>query len=97
MPYIKQDDRSKFNAAATEIAGKAECAGDLNYAITVILHSYLKRKVVKYANVNELIGMMECCKLELYRKVAAPYEDLKANQNGDVEVLTQADITGKQY
>ncbi len=97
MPYIKKDDRPKFNAAATEIAGKAECAGDLNYAITVILHSYLKRKGVKYANVNELIGMMECCKLELYRKIGAPYEDLKVTQNGDVEVLTHEDVMGKQY
>ena len=97
MPYIKKADRPKFITSALDIAEKAECAGDLNYAITVILHSYLKRKGVKYANVNELIGMMECCKLELYRKVGAPYEDLKVMQNGDVEVLTQADIMGKQY
>jgi predicted DNA-binding protein with PD1-like motif len=97
MPYIKKEDRPKFEEDAKNIAMKAKCAGDLNYAITVILHSYLKRNGVKYANVNELIGMMECCKMELYRKIGAPYEDLKITQNGDVEVLSQEDIMGKQY
>lgn len=97
MPYIKKTDRIKFNDPANEIAYQAECAGDLNYAITVILHLYLKRKGVKYANINELIGMMECCKMELYRKVGGPYEDLKITQNGDVEVLSKEDIMGKQY
>ena len=28
--------------------------------------------------------MLECAKLELYRRVAAPYEDEKIDQNGDV-------------
>ena len=27
---------------------------------------------------------MECAKLELYRRVAAPYEDLKISEAGDV-------------
>ena len=29
--------------------------------------------------------MLECCKLEYYRKVAAPYEDQKEFENGAVE------------
>ena len=28
--------------------------------------------------------MLECCKLEFYRKAAAPYEDMKEMQNGKV-------------
>ena len=31
-----------------------------------------------------LIGVLECAKLELYRRVAAPYEDDKIDENGDV-------------
>ena len=87
MPYIKDKDRVKFQGPAIEIANLAECAGDLNYAITIIMHSYLKKKSLNYANLNELIGMMECCKLELYRKVASPYEDIKATENGDIGLL----------
>lgn len=33
---------------------------------------------------SEIIGALECCKLELYRRIAAPYEDIKIGENGDV-------------
>ena len=38
----------------------------------------------KYSKINAIIGILECIKLELYRRVAAPYEDVKAAENGDV-------------
>jgi hypothetical protein len=38
----------------------------------------------KYDDYNEQIGILECAKLELYRKRAAPYEDLKEQENGPV-------------
>lgn len=31
-----------------------------------------------------ILGVLECVKLELYRRVAAPYEDRKIEENGDV-------------
>jgi len=34
--------------------------------------------------INAIIGALECAKLELYRRVAAPYEDDKIAENGDV-------------
>jgi len=37
-----------------------------------------------YAELNEVIGVLECAKQELYRRVVAPYEDGKAKINGDV-------------
>jgi hypothetical protein len=97
MPYIKQADRGRFIDPAKDIATKAECAGDLNYAITAICHFYLKKKGIKYANVNEVIGMLDCCKMELYRKVGAPYEDVKIAENGDVGIILPADLEGKKY
>jgi hypothetical protein len=39
---------------------------------------------VGYAEINEVVGVLECCKLELYRRLAAPYEDTKIKENGDV-------------
>lgn len=88
MPYIKPEDRQKFNDSAKDIADKATCAGDLNFALTVIIHSYIQKKGLNYANCNEVIGMIEACKTEFYRKVVAPYEDLKVDQNGDVNIIT---------
>jgi hypothetical protein len=84
MPYIKQKDRPPLKTLAREAADKVECAGDINYFMTEMIHAYIKRKGLKYANVNEVIGAIECMKLELYRKIAAPYEDEKIKENGDV-------------
>jgi hypothetical protein len=84
MPYIKQDSRHVFESHIHNLANDAENAGDLNYIITKMLHLYLKKKGLNYANVNEIVGALECCKLEVYRRVAAPYEDSKAEINGDV-------------
>ena len=86
MPYILQENRPKFDESAIKIGTTAECAGDLNYAITIILHSYLKKKGLKYSNCNELMGMMECCQNEFYRRVVAPYEDSCIVRNGDVVI-----------
>lgn len=84
MPYIKQEARPPLKKIAQEAASKVENAGDINYFMTEMLHAYIKKKGLRYANLNEVIGAIECMKLELYRKVAAPYEDEKIQENGDV-------------
>lgn len=89
MPYIKQENRQVFEGDASLIGESATCAGDLNYAISVITHTYLKKKGVNYANINKVMGALECCKLELYRAVAGPYETLKVNENGPVGIIKE--------
>jgi hypothetical protein len=72
-------DRSDIDDGASP-----ETAGELNYLITTLVDDFLLDKGKSYASINEAIGALECCKLELYRRVAAPYEDEKIDQNGDV-------------
>jgi hypothetical protein len=102
MPYIKPQNRPLFDAETKELAEKAECAGDLNYIVTSIIHHYLKKKGMNYANINETMGALECCKLELYRAIAAPYENLKVEENGPVGIIKEfgvepnKDIPGQQ-
>lgn len=80
MPYIKQERREAILAGA-----KPQDAGELNFAITTLVDNYLKDKGgIRYAYLNEVIGAMDCAKLELYRRVAAPYEDKKIVESGDV-------------
>ena len=62
----------------------AETPGELNYLITILLKEYIEREGLSYATLNECIGVLECAKLELYRRVAAGYEDQKCEENGDV-------------
>jgi hypothetical protein len=91
MPYIKQDARHTFESHIQNLAADAENAGDLNYIITKMLHLYIKKKGLRYANCNEVIGALECCKLELYRKLIGTYEDEKIIENGGVGVFPQYD------
>ena len=84
MPYITQEARHRLAAG-----GEPQDAGELNYALTRLLDEYLLRKSaddgrLRYAHLNEAIGVVECAKLELYRRVAAPYEDVKMKESGDV-------------
>lgn len=89
MPYIDPVKRPLFRDTAIELGQKAECAGDLNYIFTEIIHSYLRKVGTNYNNYNSVIGLLECCKLELYRRQVALYENLKITQNGDVPDISE--------
>ena len=95
MPYIKKDLREEIEPELGALVQKLRSmeefnsnngrAGVLNYVITYLIDScYGPLSDAKYKDYNEAIGMLECCKLEFYRKAAAPYEDLKERENGSV-------------
>ncbi len=80
MPYIKQERRKEI------VAGdRPQTAGELNFSLTILVDQYLQDKGgIRYASLNEVIGVLECAKLEAYRRLAAPYEDEKIKESGDV-------------
>ena len=95
MPYIKEEDRVRIEDWVADcggdgcnlveaLAGRITCAGDLNYVITRIIQTHLEYSGMCYANLNEIVGALECCKLEFIRRVVSPYEDEKIKINGDV-------------
>jgi hypothetical protein len=59
-------------------------AGEMNYLFTRIINEYLSSNGKSYQNINDCIGALEGAKLELYRRIAAPYEDEKIKENSDV-------------
>lgn len=80
MPYIKIDDRKRLDGG-----DKPGTAGELNYMLTKLVDNYLTEKgELRYSHINEVVGALECAKLELYRRIAAPYEDSKLSRSGDV-------------
>jgi hypothetical protein len=81
MPYIHQDDRLllELNGHATSTT-----PGELNYVITRLCIQYMDAKGKNYQTVNDIVGALEGAKMEFYRRAAAPYEDLKIKENGDV-------------
>ena len=89
MPYI-QDRRKRLK----EGTALPQNAGELNFMVCVLADGYLARKGLSYAVVNEVTGAIECAKLEIYRRIAAPYEDTKIKENGDVFTTVPGQWTG---
>lgn len=93
MPYIKKKDRDYYNIdieiLADKIRDKVKCdkqlrPGHLNYILTKLFMKVYGPSM-RYADHNELLGMLEACKLEWYRRKTSPYEDEKIDSEGDVE------------
>lgn len=79
MPYINLAARrvlENFSPAPID-------AGELNFVLTQAVLEYLG-DAPRYEAFNVAIGALEACKLELYRRMVAPYEDKKITENGDV-------------
>jgi len=87
LPYIKSEKRKKYEKIIQELVGilkslpPEEVDGDLNYVVTKLLK---KVYPLRYYHINKDVGVLECIKLEFYRRVAAPYEDVKIKESGDV-------------
>jgi hypothetical protein len=87
MPYIAKKERVKFEKPIQELADNIETDGDLNYCISLLMHKILEKRGVRYQNMNNIMGAIDCAKMEFYRTVASPYEDEKKTENGSVSEL----------
>jgi hypothetical protein len=83
MPYIKQDRREEVSLLIGPLADRADTPGELNFQLTEIVKRYWDGRK-NYQAINDIVGALEGAKLEFYRRVAAPYEDSKIAENGDV-------------
>lgn len=93
MPYINQKNRKEVKKQLDEmikhlekkglVAENKDVDGILNYIICNILLSVYNKKH-GYANYNRMMGVIECIKQELYRRVISPYEDKKIKEHGDI-------------
>jgi len=86
MPYIPQQQRDDIHhdLMVEGTLWTPENAGELNFLVSTFIANYIKTKGLKYAVVNEMIGALECAKMELNRVIIGPYEDIKIAENGPV-------------
>lgn len=80
MPYIEKADRADLEPHSVR---EAMTPGELNFQLTALVDGYLAGNL-DYQALNDVIGALECAKLEVYRRIAAPYEDFKRVVNGEV-------------
>ncbi len=87
MPYITPNDRPAIDEKIKDLIEHLQSQpvenqdGDLNYAVTRIIHELYPEKYFHY---NRALGVLSAIQLELYRRKVAPYEDRKTAENGDV-------------
>jgi hypothetical protein len=88
MPYVDKESRLKMRATleafhyAIDFYGVTP--GELNYVITCLANDYINTKGENYTHMNDVLGVLEGAKLELYRQRVAPYENKKMEENGNV-------------
>ena len=80
MPYIEKDKR--LNLVEGNVTPST--AGDLNFVITKKILEHIALVGKTYTNYNAVVGVLECAKLEFYRRAVELYENEKIVQNGDV-------------
>ena len=90
MPYI--ENKSGIREVLLDGQISPRNVGELNYLITRLCHTYIERHGLSYATCNDVTGVLECAKMELYRMVAAPYEDKKKRENGSVSELDATNL-----
>lgn len=87
MPYVNSQSRDKIDPWMQEllsrISDEGVSTGELNYIVTRVVTAWLPA-IASYDQIADVVKTMEMAKLELYRRVAAPYEDYKAAENEDV-------------
>lgn len=82
MPYLTKERQDELLSPD----GFPTTGGDLNFIITKLLLEFAGESP-RYETYNTIIGALEACKLEFYRRAVAPYEDKKIQSNGDVYQL----------
>lgn len=90
MPYIKFIQRAECDKVMDKVVKfcdeKNWDPGTMNYLFTYIIARWFQRRR-SYDTIHSIGGTLRCVWDEFYRRVAAPYEDAKRHENGDVYKL----------
>ena len=93
MPYIQEEVREALDSHIDRLADALDNEGECNYAISRLLCMSHKIDVApKYSKINKIVGILECIKLEFYRRLSL-YEQAKIEENGDVNEYCEFEKT----
>lgn len=91
VPYIARTDRARYQRVIDELAAmvpqdRMARPGHMNYIISLLIRRVYGESM-RYADHNEVAGLLSCVQQEFYRRATAPYEDEKIAQEGDLTDL----------
>lgn len=91
MPYIDRKDRKQYQDILNALAEKIPQdrmlrPGHMNYIVSLLIEKVYGSKM-RYADHNEVVGVLNCIALEFYRRKTSPYEDQKIADEGDLTDL----------
>ena len=97
MPYIRPEGRPEIDEALARVKKHVASVGDYNYAVTqlAVMH-LLSQGTISYTHLNSTYGMLQAATAEFYRRMVAPYEDRKCQENGDVYPQPALDPTTRR-
>jgi len=97
MPYIDEEERKELDQSIkimvesildnkTSLNNPQDFSnflGRINYCFSRIIMGVMRN--ISYKNIAMATGVLENIKQELYRRIAAPYEELRIRENGDIK------------
>lgn len=87
MPYIKKEDKRKYEPQISELRTRINSKipkGELTYLVYALGLQFFKRDE-SYTNISTAISCLNDAAEELRRRYLNPYEDLQIKKSGDVE------------
>jgi hypothetical protein len=93
MPYIKREDRPVLKSLVEDIVREVKehhdfdtWGGKLNYVVSLLLTELfdLSHNNARYLQLQTAIGILECVKLELYRRRGTAIEESARERNGEI-------------
>ena len=86
MPYITKGRREMYDCEGIPVP---ETGGDLQFLIAhmideLLIERKLDKGIIRYADLEEILGALAGAKSEFYRLVVSKYEEKKMKDNGPV-------------
>ena len=80
MPYIEPGIRPAIDSGRMV----PRTVGELTYAMTRLALNYVEHQGISFSVLADVLAALDATAREFYRRMVAPYEDAKIEENGDV-------------
>lgn len=85
MPYIKPQDREKFDKILKQLP-EFRTKGELEYCIFYLMKKYMANREFRYSNLHDCVYSAMHCADEFRRRYLDKREDEARETNGDINV-----------